>query len=89
MKQRPLRYRHRMTQANGRGGTDFMNTYEVPGVSVAIASLAYVEAFGMADRESGEALTPQRRFRIASISKPIGRDFHTHRGAQTLLTGSK
>ncbi|KJC58238.1 hypothetical protein UP10_25075 [Bradyrhizobium sp. LTSPM299] len=53
---------------------DFMNTYDVPGLSVAAAikgKPAYVEAFGVADRETGEALTPQHRFRIASISKPV------------------
>jgi CubicO group peptidase (beta-lactamase class C family) len=52
----------------------FMETYEVPGLSVAIAikgKPAYVEAFGVADRDTSEALTPQHRFRIASISKPI------------------
>jgi CubicO group peptidase (beta-lactamase class C family) len=45
---------------------DFMNAYDVPGLSVAIAikgKPAYVEAFGVADRETGEALTPQHRFR--------------------------
>jgi CubicO group peptidase (beta-lactamase class C family) len=57
-----------------RLATAFMETYEVPGLSVAIAikgKPAYVEAFGVADREAAEALTPQHRFRIASISKPI------------------
>lgn len=52
----------------------FMETFEVPGLSVAIAikgKPAYVEAFGVADRDTGEALTPQHRFRIASVSKPI------------------
>jgi CubicO group peptidase (beta-lactamase class C family) len=51
-----------------------MEIYEVPGLSVAIAikgKPAYVEAFGVADRETGEPLTPQHRFRIASVSKPI------------------
>src|ERR1700742_2230557 len=54
--------------------TDFMNAYDVPGLSIAIAvkgKSAYVEAFGVADRETGEGLTPQHRFRIASVSKPI------------------
>src|SRR5712675_1882794 len=52
----------------------FMETYEVPGLSVAIAikgKPAYAEAFGVADRDTGEALTPQHRFRIASVTKPI------------------
>src|ERR1700743_1937718 len=54
--------------------TDFMNAYDVPGLSIAIAvkgKSAYVEAFCGADRETGEGLTPQHRFRIASVSKPI------------------
>jgi CubicO group peptidase (beta-lactamase class C family) len=66
---------------------DFMNAYDVPGLSVAIAikgKPAYVEAFGVADRETGEALTPQHRFRIASISKPI-----TSTGIFTLIEAGK
>src|SRR5690242_20423093 len=65
----------------------FMDTYSVPGLSVAIAvkgKLAYAEAFGVADRESGEALTPQHRFRIASVSKPI-----TSAGIFTLIEAGK
>jgi CubicO group peptidase (beta-lactamase class C family) len=65
----------------------FMETYEVPGLSVAIAikgKPAYVEAFGVADREAGEALTPQHRFRIASISKTI-----TSTGIFTLIEAGK
>jgi CubicO group peptidase (beta-lactamase class C family) len=65
----------------------FMETYEVPGLSVAIAikgKPAYVEAFGVADRDTGEALTPQHRFRIASISKPI-----TSTGIFTLIEAGK
>jgi CubicO group peptidase (beta-lactamase class C family) len=57
-----------------RLATDFMDAYDVPGLSIAIATKgkpAYVEAFGVADRETGAALTPQDRFRIASVSKPI------------------
>jgi CubicO group peptidase (beta-lactamase class C family) len=52
--------------------TDFMNAYNVPGLSVAIATKGkpvYVEAFGVADRESGEALTPQHRFRAEFRSR--------------------
>lgn len=66
---------------------DFMKEYDVPGLSIA-ASIkgkpAYVEAFGVADRESGEALTPQHRFRIASISKPV-----TSTGIFTLVEAGK
>src|SRR5262249_11010754 len=65
----------------------FMETYSVPGLSVAIAvkgKLAYAEAFGLAYRETGEALTPQHRFRIASVSKPI-----TSAGIFTLIEAGK
>ena len=66
---------------------DFMDTHHVPGLSVAIAingKRAYVKAFGVADRQTGEALTPQHRFRIASISKPI-----TSTGIFTLIEAGK
>lgn len=65
----------------------FMKDYDVPGLSIAIAikgKPAYVEAFGVADRETGEALTPQHRFRIASISKPV-----TSTGIFTLVEAGK
>src|SRR6266436_752701 len=65
----------------------FTETYDVPGLSVAIAikgKPAYVEAFGVADRDTGEVLTPQHRFRIASISKPI-----TSTGIFTLIEAGK
>jgi CubicO group peptidase (beta-lactamase class C family) len=65
----------------------FMNAYDVPGLSIAVAvkgKPAYVEAFGVADRETGEALTPQHRFRIASISKPV-----TSVGIFTLIEAGK
>jgi CubicO group peptidase (beta-lactamase class C family) len=54
--------------------TGFMRSYDVPGLGVAIVRhgvLVYDEAFGVADREAGERLTPAHRFRIASVSKPI------------------
>lgn len=66
---------------------DFMNAYNLPGLSIAIAikgKPAYVEAFGVADREGGEALTPQHRFRIASLSKTI-----TSTGIFTLIEAGK
>ena len=53
---------------------EFMRSYDVPGLGVAIARhgvLVYDEAFGVADREAGERLTPAHRFRVASVSKPI------------------
>jgi CubicO group peptidase (beta-lactamase class C family) len=71
----------------GRLAADFMDTYDVPGLSVAISikgKPAYVEAFGVADRESGEALTPQHRFRIASVTEPI-----TSTGIFTLIEAGK
>ena len=70
-----------------RLAADFMDTYEVPGLSVAIAikgKPAYIEAFGVADQETSKALTPQHRFRIASISKPI-----TSTGIFTLIEAGK
>jgi CubicO group peptidase (beta-lactamase class C family) len=66
---------------------DFMGAFDVPGLSVAIAikgKPAYAEAFGVADRDSGEALTPQHRFRIASVTKPI-----TSAGIFTLIEARK
>ena len=52
----------------------FMQKYAVPGLSIAIGhagKLVYEEAFGWADREAREPVSPQHLFRIASISKPI------------------
>ena len=71
----------------GRLAANFMDTYDVPGLSVAISikgKPAFVEAFGVADRETGEALTPQHRFRIASVTKPI-----TSTGIFTLIEAGK
>ncbi len=47
---------------------------DVAGLSVAIArhgQMVYQQAFGLADKATGERVTPESRFRIASISKPI------------------
>jgi CubicO group peptidase (beta-lactamase class C family) len=60
--------------AMAAAATGFMAQYAVPGMSVAIARngrLVYAEAFGLADREAEERLTPEHRFRIASVTKPI------------------
>jgi CubicO group peptidase (beta-lactamase class C family) len=60
--------------AMAEAAAGFMTNYAVPGLSVAVARagrLAYAEAFGVADRDAGEALTPAHRFRIASVTKPI------------------
>lgn len=54
--------------------TNFMRSYDVPGLGVAIVrqgALVYDEAFGLADKEARERLTTTHRFRIASVSKPI------------------
>jgi CubicO group peptidase (beta-lactamase class C family) len=52
----------------------FMIKYKVPGLSVAIArhgQFVYRKGFGLADVASGEKVTPDHLFRIASVSKPI------------------
>ena len=52
----------------------FMQRFDVPGVSVAIArdgSLLYNEVFGSAGHERSEPLSSTSLFRIASVSKPI------------------
>jgi CubicO group peptidase (beta-lactamase class C family) len=52
----------------------FMEQYDVPGLSVAVGragTLVYEDAFGFADREKREAVSPMHLFRIASVSKPI------------------
>jgi CubicO group peptidase (beta-lactamase class C family) len=52
----------------------FRTQFGIPGLAVAIArhgQSVYDEAFGVANRERGEALTSSHQFRIASVSKPI------------------
>jgi CubicO group peptidase (beta-lactamase class C family) len=52
----------------------FMQTYAVPGLSVAVGHagrIIYLDAFGLVDRENREPLTPMHLFRIASVTKPI------------------
>ena len=52
----------------------FMQTYTAPGLSIAVGhagTLIYQDAFGVADRERNEPLTPMHLFRIASVTKPI------------------
>jgi CubicO group peptidase (beta-lactamase class C family) len=52
----------------------FMHTYNVPGLSLAIAyrgRLVFSEGYGLANTTTNETVTPQHLFRIASISKPI------------------
>ena len=52
----------------------FMQKYAMPGLSVAVGragSILYEDAFGWADRETREAVSPTHLFRIASVTKPI------------------
>jgi CubicO group peptidase (beta-lactamase class C family) len=52
----------------------FMQTFDVPALSVAIARegrIVYENPFGVSNRESGERLTAASLFRIASVTKPI------------------
>lgn len=52
----------------------FMTEHHVPGLSLAIARqghLVYQQGFGVADRDTGEKVTPGHLFRIASVSKPV------------------
>lgn len=52
----------------------FMRAHSVPGLSVAVArdgEAIYERAFGFADRDRNEKVTPAHLFRIASVSKPI------------------
>lgn len=47
---------------------------EIPGLSVAVAvdgQIMWAEGFGLASLELGAPVTPETRFRIGSISKPI------------------
>jgi N-acyl-D-amino-acid deacylase len=53
---------------------DFLKENRAPGASLAISKdgrLVYARGFGLADRESGEAVAPESLFRIASIAKPF------------------
>jgi CubicO group peptidase (beta-lactamase class C family) len=67
----PLPFERATMEALARA---FMSSYAVPGLSFAVGyagTIVYQDAFGLADRESKEAVTPQHLFRIASVSKPI------------------
>lgn len=51
-----------------------MAEFHVPGLSVAVAEggrLAWTRAYGVADANTGKAVTPRTLFQAASISKPI------------------
>jgi len=52
----------------------FMEKYDVPALSFAVGyagEIVHRDAFGLADRERNEAVTPAHLFRIASVSKTI------------------
>jgi CubicO group peptidase (beta-lactamase class C family) len=52
----------------------FMEKYDVPALSIAVGyagAIVYQDAFGLADREGREPVTPMHAFRIASVSKTI------------------
>ena len=54
--------------------TDLMRHENVPGISVAVVEdgrVVWARGFGLADRASGRAVTPETMFQAASISKPI------------------
>jgi D-alanyl-D-alanine carboxypeptidase len=52
--------------------TAFMTTYNIPGASLAISKngkLVYVKGYGKANVAANENVTPNHRFRLASVSK--------------------
>ncbi|MER2265823.1 serine hydrolase [Methylobacterium oxalidis] len=52
----------------------FMRKWSIPGLSLAIAQSGQIEtvrAFGYANPITRETVTPETRFRVASVSKPI------------------
>ena len=52
---------------------DLMHRYQVPGLSLALIrdrAIAWTEAFGLRDKETNSALTPNTVFEAASLSKP-------------------
>ncbi len=53
---------------------DLVNTWGLPGAQLAVGhagGLVFDRGYGMADTEAGEAVLPDHRFRIASVSKTI------------------
>ncbi|MCC7016027.1 MAG: beta-lactamase family protein [Rhodospirillales bacterium] len=60
--------------AMARDAAAFLESHSVPGLSVAIAKggeIVYRAAFGLASKSRDERATPDHRFRIASVSKPV------------------
>ena len=61
-------------EAMAKVAATFMDTFEVPGLSIAIARrghLVYQQPLGMANRETGEKVSTSHLFRIASVTKPL------------------
>ena len=53
---------------------EFMQQNNIPGLALALVKngkLVVARGYGVADQNTGEAVTPEHRFRLASISKPI------------------
>jgi len=51
-----------------------MKHYNIPGVSIAVIQdyrLLWVKSYGLADRETGQVVTPRTLFQAGSISKPV------------------
>jgi CubicO group peptidase (beta-lactamase class C family) len=52
--------------------TNFMSTYNIPGASLAVSKngkLVYIKGFGVTAQGATEKVTPEHRFRLASVSK--------------------
>lgn len=51
---------------------NFMAAYDIPGAALAVTrngKLVYSKGYGVADKSTNEAVTPEHRFRLASLSK--------------------
>ncbi|WP_430409300.1 serine hydrolase domain-containing protein [Kordia sp.] len=63
-----------MTNQIDKKVNDFMQKWEIPGVSVAIAykgQLVYANGYGYSNKAKKEKVLPKHRFRIGSISKSL------------------
>ena len=52
----------------------YRQRHRIPGLSIALSKdgrLVYAAGFGQANKSTGEEVTPDHLFRIASVSKPI------------------
>ena len=51
---------------------NLMSKYNIPGASLAVSKngkLVYIKGYGVADKTTGDKVTPAHRFRLASVSK--------------------